>query len=158
MKIIVVFIALFFLISCEDGFEKVEVSECLNGVEPKTEITEEQDEEVPDEDIIYDNEEIKRSVTLIEKTKDYISFDFVNIVPCAGYEFGYDIESDPTDLTQLILETKSRDIWPNEDVYCVCPRKMTVEYSDEEQDLTKITKIKIDHGEDYVEVLELISE
>jgi len=158
MKLITFLLALFFIVSCgEDSFKKVEVSECLNNVVPKTEITEEQDEEleISDDDTVDEYEEIERSVTLIEQTQNRIAFDFVNIVPCSGYEFGYEIESDPEDTTQLLLETKSRDIKPNEETYCICPKKMKVEYSDETQDLTKITKIKVDYGDDYFEVLEI---
>jgi hypothetical protein len=165
VKVIIFIVFGFFLISCgEDSFKKAEMSECLtnvhpkNIVQPKVEITEETDEmlvpdnETDDSDLVQ--EELDRAVILIEKTKTKISFYYQSMVACEGYEYGYEIEPDVSDSTQLILYKKAKDIWPDKDSTCLCPKKMTVEYSNESQDLTKIIKIKVILDDDYELTLE----
>lgn len=160
MRIIILVTMFFLLVSCgEDSFKKAEMSECLTGVQPKNvvqpkvEITEETDEmlvpddETDDADIIQ--EEFDNAVILIEKTANKISFYYQSMVACDGFEHGYEIETDASDSTQLILYPKAKDIWPNQNVKCLCPKKMTVEYSNESQDLTKITKIKVIYDDGY---------
>ncbi|HQN74210.1 MAG TPA: hypothetical protein PLB16_12405 [bacterium] len=164
MKVVIFMVLGFFLVSCgEDSFEKAEMSDCLtnlqpkNIIQPKVEITEESDEMVsPDnetDDSDFVEEELDRAVILIEKTKTNISFYYQDLFACDGFEHGYEIEPDSSDITQLILYPKSKDIWPNENVKCVCPKKMTVEYSNESQDLTKVGKIKTVY-DDYETTLE----
>jgi hypothetical protein len=164
MKVVIFMVLGFFLVSCgEDSFKKAETSECLtavqpkNVVQPKVEITEESDEMVsPDnetDDSDFVEEELDRAVILIEKTKTKISFYYQSMVACEGFEHGYEIEADTSDRTQLILYPKSKDIWPDKNVKCVCPKKMTVEYSNESQDLTKVEKIKVVY-DDYETTLE----
>lgn len=165
MKVVILLVTVFFIISCgEDSFKKAEMSECLtkvqskNIIQPKVEITEESDEMVvPDsetDDSDFVEEELEYAVILIKKTATKISFYYLSPVPCDGYEHGYEIEKDSSDTTQLILYPKSKDIWPNQNVKCVCPKKMTVEYSNETQDLTKIEKVKVDLGDNYIVTLE----
>lgn len=164
MKVVIFTVLGFFLVSCgEDSFKKAEMSECLtavqpkNVIQPKVEITEETDEmfvpdsETDDSDLV--EEELDRAVILIEKTANKISFYYQSMVACDGFEHGYEIEADASDITQLILYPKSKDIWPNENVTCVCPKKMTVEYSNESRDLTKTEKIKVVY-DDYETTLE----
>jgi len=165
VKVIIFIVFGFFLISCgEDSFKKAEMSECLttvqpkNIVQPKVEITEETDEMLVSDNETDDSDEIQdgygRAVILIEKTANRISFYYKSMFACEGYKYGYEIEADISDITQLILYPKSKDIWPNEDVMCLCPKKMTVEYSNESQDLTKITKIKVVYDNGYKLTLE----
>lgn len=165
MKVVIFMVLGFLLISCgEDNFKKAEMSECLTNVQPKSvvqpkvEITEETDEmlvpdnETDDSDVIQ--EELEKAVILIEKTADRISFYYQALFACEGFEYGYEIEPDASDSTLLILYPKSKDIWPNKNVKCLCPKKMTVEYSNESQDLTKITKIKVIYESGYDNLLE----
>jgi hypothetical protein len=165
VKVVIFTVLGFFLVSCgEDSFKKAEISECLrdtaaNGImQLKVEITEESDEmvmpddETDDSDVIQ--EELEKAVILIEKTADRISFYYQALFACEGFEEGYEIEPDASDSTQLILYPKSKDIWPNKNVKCLCPKKMTVEYSSESQDLTKITKINVIYESGYDNLLE----
>ncbi len=165
MRIIFLATMFFLLISCgEDNFKKAEISECLRDtaansiMQLKVEITEESDEmvmpddETDDSDVIQ--EELEKAVILIEKTADRISFYYQALVACEGFEYGYEIEPDASDSTLLILYPKSKDIWPNKNVKCLCPKKMTVEYSNESQDLTKITKINVIYESGYDNLLE----
>jgi len=149
MKHVIFLIGLFLIISCEN-FDKAEMSDCLEGVEPKTEITEEQDEEMSDEDIVHEYVEYEKKVILIEQNSDFISFFLQMSFVCKGYDHGYVIKSDKTDDTQLLLKTTSRDLWPNESVSCICTKRMTVEYSSKTQDLTKIKKIKLEYGDSHL--------
>ena len=155
MRIITLAVVVFFMISCDDSsFKKAEMSECLNGtadanvIQPKVEITEETDEmaapdeESDDSDVVNDDLSTK-AVFLIEKTETKISFYYQAMFVCKGYEYGYDIESDPEDETMLILDTKAKDTMPNASAKCLCHMKMTVEYESDSQDLRKITKIKV---------------
>lgn len=155
MRIIILAVILVFIVACgEDSFKKAEMSECLNGtavvnaIQPKVEITEETDEmAIPDEesddsDVVSDDLSAT-AVFLIEKTETKISFYYQKMFVCEGYEYGYDIESDPEDETMLVLDTKARDIWPDKSATCLCSMKMTVGYENSSQDLTKITTIKI---------------
>ncbi len=165
MKVVIFVVFGFFLISCgEESFKKAEMSECLTNVQPKSviqpkvEITEETDEmlvpdsETDDSDLVQ--EELDRAVILIEKTKTKISFYYQSMVACEGFEHGYEIEADRSDTAQLVLYPKAKDIWPDKNVQCLCPKRMTVEYSNESQDLTKIIKIKVILDDDYELTLE----
>ena len=155
MRIITLAVLVFFMISCDDSsFKKAEMSECLEGTadnnsfQSKVEITEETDEMVlgdeenDDSDIVEDDLPAN-AVFLIEKTETKISFYYQAMFVCKGYEYGYDIESDPEDETMLILDTKAKDTMPNASVNCLCHMKMTVEYESDSKDLRKITKIKV---------------
>lgn len=163
MKIIILISIVLLMISCgEESFKKAEMSECLNGaaaadiVQPKVEITEETDEMVmPDEenndsDVVEDEQAQK--VILIEKTASEISFYYQSNFACSGMEYGYEIEPDSSDETILDLKITSHDTTPNSNVKCLCLMKMTVKYSSNSEDLTKITKIKVmyDDGSDKV--------
>lgn len=163
MRIIILISIVLLMISCTDSFQKAEISECLNDaaeniIQPKSEITEETDEMVmPDEenddsDIVEDESVTK--VILIEKTKSEISFYYQSYFSCSGMEYGYEIESDSSDETVLDLRITSHDTTPNSNVKCVCYKKMTVKYSSNSDDLTKITKIKVVYDEDNQLLLE----
>lgn len=158
MRIIILIAVFALMVSCgEEAFEKAEMSECLNNpaanntIQPKVEITEETDEMVVNDEEISDSDVLEegaiRSVTLIEKTKNKLSFYYQANFACKGYEFGYEIESNSADQTELFLYLKYKDTLPNENVKCVCSQKMTVEYSSDSIDLTKIEKIKVYDGD-----------
>ena len=163
MRYVVLMVLFLLMISCTDSFEKAEMSECLNGTAEvkgflsKVEITEETDEmmlgdeENDDFDIVEDAP--IHSVMLIEKSKTEISFYYQSNFACSGMEYGYEIEADSADETLLDLRITSHDTTPNSNVKCVCLMKMTVKYSSNSQDLTKITQIKV-VDEDYEEIFE----
>jgi len=163
MRYIILMVLFLLVISCEDSsFKKAEMSKCINGtaaadiIQSKVEITEETDEMVmPDEenddsDIVEDEQVPK--VILIEKTENEISFYYQSTFACSGMDYGYEIEPDSSDETILDLRITSHDTTPNSNVKCVCLMKMTVKYSSNSEDLTKITAIKIvfDDGSDKV--------
>lgn len=165
MKVVILILAALFLVSCgEESFKKAEMSECLNGtaaanvIQSKVEITEETDEMVmPDEesddsDVVEDEQVTK--VILIEKKESEISFYYQSNFACSGMEYGYEIEPDSADMTVLDLSITSNDTTPNSNVKCLCLMKMTVKYSSNSDDLTKITKIKVVYDEDPEKILE----
>lgn len=165
MRYIILMVLFSLMLSCsEDSFKKAEMSECLNGtaaadiIQPKVDITEETDEMVmPDEenddsDVVEDEQVTK--VILIEKTASHIKFYYQANFICTGFDYGYDIEPNSSDETVLELDTKRKDTDPKGDALCVCYKKMTVKYSSNSEDLTKITSIKIVYDEDNQLLLE----
>jgi hypothetical protein len=157
MKYLITFICFVFVVSCgdSDDFEAAEISSCLNEIVPHTEITEEQDEEneTNDDDSVVEDQSVQ-SVSIIEKKSDTISFYLISHFVCEGIEYGYNISTDSTDSTQLLMDLTSKDIWPDKNSKCICDKKMTVSYSDENVDLTKIEKIKLDLGDNSIVTLQ----
>jgi len=157
MKILLFMVPILFMISCGDAFDAAEVSECIqNPVVLTVGDGETQDIEMDDSDVEFEEPgEIVSSVIMISQTKEALKFYYQGGFACDGYENGYNASVDPSDETALLLEITRKDIWPHDELTCVCLKQMAVEYSysSETEDLSKITRIKLFDGEPYEEYL-----
>lgn len=151
VKILLFMVPLLFMISCGDAFDTAEVSECIR---ESTVLTvgdgETQDIEMDDSDVeTEESGEFVDAVIMISRTKEMLKFYLQTEFACEGFEYGYIVSVDPSDKTVLLCEVTAHDIWPDANVLCMCSKRMTIEYENEQEDLSKITGVKLFPGESY---------
>lgn len=82
-------------------------------------------------------------VILDEKSENHISFFYQDSFYCAGNDFYYQVTADEDDETLLHVYLKAVNIMDGSVPGCDCPMRIGMEFSSEDQDLTKIEKVEI---------------
>lgn len=144
-KLTIVFVV-FLIVSCNDDFQSVEMSECHNehGVVVKTSNLETVDEEVeiPDGDNA-DEEDNCLKIDVTEHSQKEIMLNYDGIFDCGtDVEYGYTYKVDE-EKKEIVLTVTSHDSNPDEASYCVCCKTMPVKIESDSADLEEFGKIII---------------
>ena len=156
--IFTVFVALMFFASCENDTHSQNEDEYAD--DEKTNEKTDEDTESPDDidenltkgdlsGCLVDEGEgfypVPKKVSLNEKNESAISFYYQDQFYCAGNDFYYLVTPDEADETLLHVYLKAVNIMNGSLPGCDCPMRIGMEFSSEDQDLTKVEKVEIDY-------------